>query len=84
MTTSNFKRGYQKKTPKLRVKVDETIKILVACNDPRIHGRRKYGTLDRCYGYDLDFQHRLIFAVDMAKKELYFLRVCSHKEVYGS
>ena len=82
--SNKFRKGYKQKTPKLRVKVDEAIKLLVESNDPRQLGRRKYGTIDRCYGHALDFENRILFAVDMAKRYLYFLRVCSHKEVYGS
>ena len=82
--SDRFKRRYKEKPPKLRAKVDEAIKLLVESSDPRNLGRRKYGTLDRCYGHDIDFRNRILFAVDMAKRELYFLRVCSHKEVYGS
>lgn len=84
MRTRRFKQGYKEKTPKLRAKVDETIKLLVESNDPRNLGSRKYGTLNRCYGHDIDFRNRLLFAVDMVKKEIYFLRVCSHREVYGA
>ena len=84
ITTGGFKRGYKAKTPELQAKVDEAIKLILGSSDPRTHGSRKYGSRDKCYGYDLDFSHRLLFAVDMAKKEVYFLRVCSHKEVYGS
>jgi len=82
--TSRFKKGYKDKIPELRARVDGAIKLLVSCNDPRDHGSRKYGTLDKCYGHDIDFSHRLLYAVDLVKKELYLLRVCSHKEAYGS
>lgn len=82
--TGRFKHGYKAKKPELQAKVDEAIKLILGSNDPRNHGNRKYGSRDKCYGYDLDFSHRLLFAVDMTKKEVYFLRVCSHKEVYGS
>lgn len=82
--TKRFKQGYKQKTPKLRAKVDEAIKLLVASKDPRNLGGRKYGTLNRCYGHDIDFRHRILFAVDIVKEEIQFLRVCSHKEAYGS
>ena len=83
VTTKKFKRGYKTKTSELQKKVDEVIKLLLQSSDPRNLGRRKYGFRNQCYGHDLDFSHRLLFAVDFAKKEVYFLRVCSHKEVYG-
>ena len=68
----------------MQTKVDEAIKLLVGSNDPRNLGGRKHGTRDKCYGRDIDFRHRILFAVNMGKRVLYFLRVCSHKEVYGS
>jgi hypothetical protein len=84
ITTNRFKRGYKAKTPELQAKVDEALKLILGSNDPRNLGGRKHGTRDLCYGHDLDHSHRLLFSVNMAKKEVYFLRVCSHKEVYGS
>jgi len=81
--TSRFKQGYKEKTPELKEKVEEAIKLLVTSKDPRTLGSRKYGTLNKCYAYNIDFRNRLLFAVDFIKKEIYFLRVCSHKEVYG-
>jgi len=82
--TTRFKQGYKEKIPKLREKVDDAIKLIVASKDPRCFGSRKYGTLNKCYAYDIDFRSRMLFAVDLVKKEIYLLRVCSHKEVYGS
>jgi mRNA-degrading endonuclease YafQ of YafQ-DinJ toxin-antitoxin module len=81
--TNTFKRGYKQKTAELQAKVDEAIRLLVSSEDPRNLGSRKYGTLDGCYGHDIDFTHRMLFRIDMVRKEIYFLRVCSHKEVYG-
>lgn len=84
MRSGGFKRGYKGKTSKLRAKVDEAIRLLVASKDPRNLGSRKYGTLNECYGHDIDFRNRILFRVEMVKKEIYFLRVCSHTEVYGT
>jgi hypothetical protein len=72
--STRFKHGYKAKTPELQAKVDEAIRLILESSDPR----------NRTYGHDLDYNHRLLFSVDVAKKEVYFLRVCSHKEVYGS
>jgi len=82
--TKRFKQGYKEKIPKLKEKVEEAIRLTVESKDPRNLGSRKYGTLNKCYAYDIDYKNRLLFAVDLVKKEIYFLRVCSHKEVYGS
>jgi len=84
--TNVFKRRYKKKSADLQNKVDEAIKKLVNSDDPRMLGGKKYGVLktpNPCYGYELDFRNRLLYAVDMIRKEIHLLRVCSHKEVYG-
>lgn len=78
-----FKKRYKQKTPKMQQKVDEAIRLLVESSDPRNLGRRKHGTRDWCYGHDLDFRNRVLYAVNLVKKEIVFLRVCSHDEVYG-
>jgi len=81
--TNRFKKRYKNKNEKMREIVDKAIRKLVESNDPRTLGSRKYGTRADCYGHDLDFHNRILYAVDLVKKEIYFLRVCSHKEVYG-
>jgi len=81
--SDRFKRRYKEKTPKERAKVDEAIMLLVESSDPRHLGRPKHGSLKGCYGHDIDFRNRILFAVDFVKNELYFLRVCSHEEAYG-
>jgi mRNA-degrading endonuclease YafQ of YafQ-DinJ toxin-antitoxin module len=82
--SNRFKKRYQEKTPKQQAQVDEAIKLLVQCNDPRTLGRPKQGKIKGCYGHDLDFHNRILYAVDQVKHEINFLRVCSHDEVYGS
>jgi Txe/YoeB family toxin of Txe-Axe toxin-antitoxin module len=82
--TGRFKHGYKAKTRELQIKVDEAIKLILGSKDPRNLGGRKYGSREGTYGHDIDYRHRLLFSVDISKKEVYFLRVCSHKEVYGS
>ena len=84
MRSDRFKERYKSKTQKMQTKVDDAIKLLCGSKDPRTHGRAKYGSLEGAYGHDLDFRNRILFSVDFVKREIYFLRVCSHKEVYGS
>ena len=81
--TNRFKKRYKQKTPKQQAIVDEAIKQLVNSNDPRTLGRLKSGKIQGCYGHDIDFHNRILYAVDLAGKEIRFLRVCSHDEVYG-
>ena len=81
--SDRFKERYKAKKPKQQEQVDDAIKRLVGCKDPRNLGRLKQGKIRGCYGHDLDFHNRLLYAVDTAKKEIHFLRVCSHAEVYG-
>lgn len=81
--SDRFKERYKAKTPKQQVQVDDAIKRLVECKDPRTLGRPKQGKIRGCYGHELDFHNRILYTVDSAKKEIHFLRVCSHGEVYG-
>ena len=82
--TNRFKKRYQQKTPEQQTEVDQAIRLLVESRDPRTLGRLKYGKIQGCYGHDLDFHNRILYAVDLTNKEIRFLRVCSHGEVYGS
>jgi len=81
--SNRFKKRYQEKTPEQQAQVDEAIKSLVQCNDPRTLGRSKQGKIKGCYGHDLDFHNRILYSVDPVRREIHFLRVCSHDEVYG-
>lgn len=81
--TSKFKKRYKDKTSEQQAEVDEAIKSLVLCEDPRRLGRPKEGKIKGCYGHDLSFHNRILYTVDQGKHEIYFLRVCSHDEVYG-
>lgn len=82
--TSTFKRGYKKKNANLQSKVEECIKLISNSANPRDQGRKKHGALRETYGYDIDSGNRILYAVDDSNKEIYLLRVCSHKEVYGT
>ena len=67
----------------MQAKVDESIQLLVGSNDPRTLGRRKHGSLEGLYGHDLDYRNRILFKVDLVRRVIYFLRVCTHNQVYG-
>ena len=80
--TSTFKKRYKKKLPDLAEKVNAGIRSIVSSDDPRRFGRPKYGSLDGCYGYDVNSDCRILYSVDFRNKKINFLRVCDHKEVY--
>jgi hypothetical protein len=82
--SDRFKDRYKQKTPEQQARVDEAMTLLIESKDPRNLGRPKSGKIRGCYGHDLDFHNRILFAVDQAKHEIHFLRVCSHDEAYGS
>lgn len=82
--TTPFKRGYKKKTAELRAKVDEFLQVSVSSKNPNALGRPKHGSLQKCFGYDIDSSNRILYFVDGKKGEIYFLRVCNHTEVYGT
>ena len=80
--SSRFKKRYKKKPTKAQNVVDDAIKELVKSDDPRTLGRRKHGAIRTCYGHDMDQENRILYSVNLTEGKLYFLRVCSHKEVY--
>lgn len=81
--SSRFKKRYREKSPEQQAEVDGALELLVASKDPRTLGRPKHGKIQGCYGHDLDFHNRILYAVYPSKHEIHFLRVCSHDEVYG-
>ena len=79
-----FKKRYKRKRKSLQEKVDNAIWFLLSDPDPKLFCRRKYGRLEGCYGYDLDDDNRILLKIDEEKREIHFLRVCTHRQVYGS
>ena len=75
---------YQRKRKSLQQKVDEAIEFLLNDPDPKIFCRKKFGLLEGCYGYDLDDDNRILLRINENRKEIEFLRVCSHREAFGS
>lgn len=78
-----FKMRYKRKRKSLQQKVDEAILFLLNERDPKIFCRPKYGPLEGCYGYDLDDDNRILLKINEIKREIEFLRVCTHRQVYG-
>ncbi|MDV3244733.1 MAG: hypothetical protein LYZ66_06135 [Nitrososphaerales archaeon] len=82
--TSTFKRGFKRKDALLKRKVESALAELASSEDPRALGIPKHGQLRGTYAFELDHSNRILYAVDPERKEIHFLRTCSHAEVYRS
>jgi len=47
--------------------------------DPRIEGHRLHGPWKGCYSYEIGLKYRLIYKVDLERKEIDFIAVGTHK-----
>ena len=77
--TGTFKRLYKAKTDKQKNKTKEIIRSLALSNNPLRLGEKKKNL--GFWAIDLSHDDRLAYTID--GKELYLLKVCDHKEVYG-
>lgn len=82
--SQTFKRRYKRKRKGLKYKADEAIQLLLTDPNPKIYCREKHGRLKGLLGYDLDDENRILIKIDETKREIKFLRLCTHKQVYGS
>jgi len=81
---STFKNGYRKHKLHLQNKADAIIREMSKSNNPKGFGRKKRGTIKNCYGIDLSSDCRILFAILDFTKEIHFLRMCKHKDVYAN
>lgn len=77
--TSTFKRLYRAKTNEQKQKIKEIIESLTLLNNPLKLGTKKKNL--NYWAVELSSSDRLAYYVD--GKELYLLKVCDHKDVYG-
>ena len=77
--TNTFKRLYQTKTNEQKQKTKEILESLTLSDNPLKLGKKKKN-LD-FWAIDMSYGDRLAYTV--YGKELYLLKVCNHKDVYG-
>lgn len=81
IVTPNFKRLFKNKSTELQERTKKRIKELESVENPLLLGEKK-GNLG-FYATDISHSDRLAYVVDFNSSEIYLLKVCSHKQVYG-
>lgn len=77
--TGTFKRGYKRLSGEVRRRVEIAIERLLTSEDPRKEGHMLHGPWKGCYSYEIGLKYRLIYRVEIEKKEIEFLAVGTHK-----
>jgi len=63
----------------VRRRVERAIEMLLSSEDPRKEGHRLHGPWEGCYSYEVGVKYRLIYRVEVERKEIEFLAVGTHK-----
>ncbi len=79
--TPNFKRLFKNKDTEMQERTKKKIKELGSVENPLLLGEKK-GNLG-FYAVNLNRSNRVAYMVDFKAAEIYLLKVCSHKQVYG-
>ena len=77
--TGTFKGGYKGLDEETKRRAATAIEKLLASSDPRREGHRLHGPWKGCYSYEMGLKYRLIYGVDVERKEIEFLAVGAHK-----
>jgi len=77
--TGTFKRGYKRLSVETQRGVETAIERMLASEDPRKEGHMLHGPWKGCYSYEIGLRYRLIYRVDIERKEIEFLAVGAHK-----
>ncbi len=79
--TKTFKRLFKNKSTEMQERTKSKIIELGAVENPLQLGVKK-GNLG-FYALDISHSNRIAYTVDFKNREIFLLKVCSHKQVYG-
>ena len=77
--TGTFKRAYKELGEETKRRAETAIERLLASRDPRKEGHMLYSQWKGCYSYKIGLRYRLIYRVNVERKEIEFLAVGTHK-----
>jgi len=63
----------------MRRRVETAIETLLSSKEPRKKGHMLHGPWEGCYSYEIGLKYRLIYRVEVERKEIEFLAVGTHK-----
>ena len=77
--TGTFKKAYKRLDEDTKRRTENAMEKLLASKDPRKEGHMLHGEWKGCYSYEIGLKYRLIYRVDVERKEIEFLAVGTHK-----
>ena len=63
----------------MKQRVEMATETLLSSKDPRKDGHMLHGPWEGHYSYEIGLKYRLIYRVDVERKEIEFLAVGTHK-----
>jgi mRNA-degrading endonuclease RelE of RelBE toxin-antitoxin system len=81
IVTPTFKRLFKNKNTEMQERTKKKLRELESVENPLLLGEKK-GNLG-FYAVDISRSDRIAYIVDFKTSEIYLLKVCSHKQVYG-
>jgi mRNA-degrading endonuclease YafQ of YafQ-DinJ toxin-antitoxin module len=79
--SAKFKKMYRSKSAEIQKRIDEKIVLLLISEEPQRLGEKKGGL--GFWGIDVAYDARIGYDVVFAERKIRFLKVCTHKELYG-
>ena len=77
--TGTFKKAYKRLDEDTKRRTENAMEKLLASKDPRKEGHMLHGEWKGCYSYEIGLKYRLIYRVDVERREIEFLAVGTHK-----
>ena len=77
--TGTFKKGCRRLDEETKRRAENAIERLLADSDPRKEGHMLHGPWKGCYSYEMGLKYRLIYRVDIERREIEFLAVGTHR-----
>ena len=77
--TGAFKKAHKRLDEETRQRAENAIERLLVSKDPRKEGHMLHGQWKGCYSYEIGLRYRLIYRVDVERREIEFLAVGTHK-----
>jgi len=77
--TGTFKKGYKKLDEEAKRRTVTAIERLLTSHEPRKEGHMLHGEWKGCYSFEIGLKYRLIYKVDVERKEIEFIAIGTHK-----
>jgi len=77
--TGTFKKGYKRLDEEAKRRAATAIERLLTSSEPRKEGHMLHGEWKGFYSYEIGLKYRLIYRVDVERKEIEFLAIGTHK-----